>query len=598
MEDNLSRARQTLKDGSSSRPPIRESVASQLPPSYNGSENKESRKISTKKHLAKLPNSPGKATGHSRVFSETAVSDFSARKKPNCDPQRASSAMGTVSNTRSFRDNIGYGSNEANGARNPINRNGNMTTQRREFLGPLCEDETTHVDSYQPSTRENCGLEKNGHRYGNSNNSYFNLGRTEQREFTRSRSTMQLRDLREQMEDLKGKVTSLKARTHEDRLQRRSLQTLKAPSPFTVAQDWKEEINSKEQDVVTGEMQNSRDSNLPANQPTNAILRDDLMKDSGNPPQPFYDHRREENSDLTDNPNPSNKDPTSESAGLTETTTFEESTDGDTDLTTNASNMEDSLLITGERHEDRPDAFDYEHFFLHSGIGPLHRPNLARSCSQSSSDSAETTRPGIEETSVSPPEPPSSNSSMDYTPDNPKATSHLRQPSKDSISTVATFATATENNDFSSSHRDRSNHYKSSESSKMQPQSTLRDDSTAHLQVNGNLSQKEKDQSVQNGTDLLPSSDPLHHAQTRTDSHSPTPSSKPVPPTPLSALLSSEIKLGTTDQVLVVNLLKSLQTACRELHNEGDGRALHEVKAWRRRIDAARRTLDGEINMI
>ena len=58
------------------------------------------------------------------------------------------------------------------------------------------------------------------------------------KEVARRRSNIQLSDLREQMQDLRGKVASLKKRTKEDSLQRRSLQMLKPASPFTDAESW------------------------------------------------------------------------------------------------------------------------------------------------------------------------------------------------------------------------------------------------------------------------------------------------------------------------------------------------------------------------
>lgn len=87
-------------------------------------------------------------------------------------------------------------------------------------------------------------------------------------------------------------------------------------------------------------------------------------------------------------------------------------------------------------HEDREDAFDYEHFILHSALGTISQRRLARSGSFSSEDSVETTRGPI---------PPSryNDSSIDdliYSSPN-------RRTSMSSISTVEStdsFATAAE----------------------------------------------------------------------------------------------------------------------------------------------------------
>ena len=58
------------------------------------------------------------------------------------------------------------------------------------------------------------------------------------KERSRRRSPVQLSALREQMQDLRGKVDGLRRRTREDSLQRRSLQVLKPASPFTDADSW------------------------------------------------------------------------------------------------------------------------------------------------------------------------------------------------------------------------------------------------------------------------------------------------------------------------------------------------------------------------
>jgi hypothetical protein len=72
----------------------------------------------------------------------------------------------------------------------------------------------------------------------------------------------------------------------------------------------------------------------------------------------------------------------------------------------------------GVPHEEREDAFDYEHFILHSALGNYSRQ--LRRASSASRESAETTRPAH------------------------RPVQHSRTNSNMSDSTVATFATATE----------------------------------------------------------------------------------------------------------------------------------------------------------
>ncbi|KAG7101418.1 hypothetical protein HYQ44_019079 [Verticillium longisporum] len=52
---------------------------------------------------------------------------------------------------------------------------------------------------------------------------------------TRSASVMQMRDIKDQVSDLKGKISSLREQARADSLKRRSLQSLRTPSPFTHA---------------------------------------------------------------------------------------------------------------------------------------------------------------------------------------------------------------------------------------------------------------------------------------------------------------------------------------------------------------------------
>ncbi|CAK7214304.1 hypothetical protein SCUCBS95973_002096 [Sporothrix curviconia] len=89
-------------------------------------------------------------------------------------------------------------------------------------------------------------------------------------------------------------------------------------------------------------------------------------------------------------------------------------------------------------HEDREDAFDYEHFILHSALGTISQQRLARSGSFSSEDSVETTRGPVSASNYN-------NSSMND--DDPTFPSPNRRTSMSSISTVESadsFATATE----------------------------------------------------------------------------------------------------------------------------------------------------------
>jgi hypothetical protein len=83
-------------------------------------------------------------------------------------------------------------------------------------------------------------------------------------------------------------------------------------------------------------------------------------------------------------------------------------------------------------HEDREDAFDYEHFFLHSAMGTMSMARRASVGSFTSDDSVETTRGPVSSETI--------NSEYSVA----KPTILGRRNSSNSISTIDTFATAQE----------------------------------------------------------------------------------------------------------------------------------------------------------
>src|SRR5205823_348929 len=109
------------------------------------------------------------------------------------------------------------------------------------------------------------------------------------------------------------------------------------------------------------------------------------------------------------------------------------SVDGDDVESGTDSVYEDAVyeMPTTERHEDRADAFDYEHFFLHSAMGTYSLDG--RRNSTSSGSSTATTRPV---TAVRTHEVLNGSEK--------RISIHQRNPSVDSVSTVASFATAAE----------------------------------------------------------------------------------------------------------------------------------------------------------
>ncbi|EFR00401.1 hypothetical protein MGYG_03405 [Nannizzia gypsea CBS 118893] len=309
---------------------------------------------------------------------------------------------------------------------------------------------------------------------------------------------LQMRGLQGQVDGLRSKLSSLKERTQEESIRRRSQQSLRTPSPFTVADE-----------SYTNPLELRR-SSYP-----DTLSTPNYNKTQSPPPPPPAAAYKEENQDTTCKPSPTRSDEqdkpkaldvedkeiaiepvqklasnplqdTTESPiegpveepepveepvdgpiqgpaqapvdntarGVAEETDESESEYFDySDYESESSEIDRQELeeilreplssppesvyqdILEEfpsvpagqetiRHEDRIDAFDYEHFILHSALG-TYSNRLTRSGSFCSVGSTETTRPDGRET-----------------PKNRSALSRVT--SSDSISTEATFATANE----------------------------------------------------------------------------------------------------------------------------------------------------------
>ena len=303
---------------------------------------------------------------------------------------------------------------------------------------------------------------------------------------TRARSTTQMRDLREQVQDLKGKISNLKQRAREDSLRRRSMQSLRTSSPFTNAEDWylgspgdrKDQGDNvpKNGDIEGGD---GRDELRQLREGTGRQLgsaeTEPEMCDIG---QKHVDtlHSFTKNSPQPEQvPLPADEDSPRETQATSPKLPSTPSTQNQLDPAIEASpEVEDSLYgdhdyhetsphPTGElSHEDRADAFDYEHFILHSTMGSIGgQRSSSRSSSHSSMYSVETTKPtnnlDSQDLPISPrlldddddisPKTISNSIKANGPPPtthDTKKTHHARNMSVESTSTVATFATATE----------------------------------------------------------------------------------------------------------------------------------------------------------
>ncbi|POS85530.1 hypothetical protein EPUL_005026 [Erysiphe pulchra] len=247
------------------------------------------------------------------------------------------------------------------------------------------------------------------------------------RVLTRSASSLQMRDIEDQVEGLKGRLSRLRNRAKDDSARRRSLQFFKTPAAISEDQD----LNSGGKNYQNSELINVQSCAAePDPEKLSEPIKDteELDLELNEIEKPF--HSKADSTKISDfekslddggNEVRSDAIETDFENSLSEETVDSENTDD--------SEYDDSLYYdTTVSHEDREDAFDYEHFFLHSALGTIGQQ---RRDSLDSESSVETTR-GFQALS-----PRNLNSG-----ESPGI--HLRSTSTDTLSTVASFETAIE----------------------------------------------------------------------------------------------------------------------------------------------------------
>ena len=436
MEGNLTRARSSLyttptssMSSIHSSSPLSRSTPS--PPPYS-----ELRK--QYKSMQALSETKSASPGHGRTSSDHSISSPSAAGPL---PARSASAAATYSRTGLNGSPPDAKTSSARAHSSPYGR---PSPPHGAILEPLSEDEAPDFAKNEPGVRtsfENC---------------YPSLF-IESRNLTRSTSSMQMRDLRDQMHDLKGRLSVLRDRARDDTLKRRSLQSLRTPSPFTAADSWTLPISNGHQDGTR-----KADSSVLPHPLTEGVLGQSEQASEEEAEQVGKQVPEDATSEITSiyedvNEMPHTEQPSHETipeeeeedsfehveeeveAALDEN--FEDEIGNDnyheegSDYDSDATQYHDSVVS----HEDREDAFDYEHFFLHSAMGTINQQRLARRGSNgsfSSEDSVETTRgPTVSNANTA-----NNANSLER----PPPLGHLRSESAASISTINTFATADE----------------------------------------------------------------------------------------------------------------------------------------------------------
>ena len=652
MEGNLSRARSTLdKRPSSSMSSFANRNAEPVSLYTIPSKSRLPGTFSPAKH--RQPNgtvSDESKSGHARVFSETSVPSSLATTLPNSKPPGEEDSNGAGANGADAASRERHSEPGRNWFWNGLTRNTSLNYAGRHNNGlqPLNEDGPAPDSFEEPATQHVEDIEEEATVDPSSPKATtFEAHTPPTNGLARARSTTQMHELREQMQDLKGKISTLKQRAREDSLKRRSLQSLRTPSPFTAAEQWYMGAPSAEgSQSAPGSGLAEVSSALPSAEEERLEVKkeplNDSPQDSGHASpvieQDFHTANGStvQGSEIHTEPNLGNEAPTGDlqakvksgdgypskkkrlvlideplpveqNNGIPNEAAYEEPTPADGEaVTAEIDNPEDSLYGDEdyhdtstspivERHEDRPDAFDYEHFMLHSALGSysgigMRRSSTrkARASSLSSESSVETTKPrnSIGEKPLEPA----------LGEDNMTNGGHGRQNSIESVSTVNTYATAVEGKESEASEASDSVQEEPAPRQKVEFPRNRADRIRPEPRARGSFRNRKHITSAQRGWP-----------------NSPTPKTSPVEePTSvqapdvlgyLASLAPKEerahaepLTLGEKDKEMVERVVKSLSKLCSHMHTLGPEGSKYEARVFRRKLDAARRILDGEMN--
>ncbi|KAJ4354524.1 uncharacterized protein N0V89_006261 [Didymosphaeria variabile] len=422
------------------------------------------------------------------------------------------------------------------------------------------------------------------------------------------RSASTTSSLRDQVHDLKHRISNLRLKTHEDSMRRRSQQSLRAPSPFTSAETWYTGTDSyktpgspinadagmgfKLESPTRKALYEDEASDLTAKHPVDTPRQDhayavkDIVDYEQSPPD--IDDEASFQYDDWEQQKASKDNPHNVGLGLDLDETDEDdfiSVNGD-EIDTGSSVYEDAVyeMPATERHEDRIDAFDYENFFLHSAMGTYSAARPRSSSSSSSTDSVATTRPVNDRSSVA----TILHTRNVSTGSAKRVSMHVRNSSQASVSTVASFATAAEDLSDDEEENPQMDQFSKQMFPSQQP-------------VLQNITASPRSDSAHNVRKIASSSSPAT-SSTSTLSRVSSPSSGDLvtglQTSKIFSLLSQtprdepQLALNEEEKQLIYSVAATLQQVCSNLRSTtGDQ---YERKEWRRRLDEARRVLNGE----
>lgn len=345
---------------------------------------------------------------HSRVYSDLNLSSAATPIAPS-EPKmtRSMSAMGSTTMPEFHNDERTF---RYEPTRAYLTHRASISSMKPPAEKPspsvVPEEDSSHV--------QGLGISEDGNEGKISSMEEFNSVYPSSGPPSRAQSQLQVRDLKDQMKGLHIKISTLKIKAQEDGLRRRSFQSLRTPSPLASDSSW------YDNDLAYKGMRN---------------LSSKLNAQSAQDPSRTYTPTLEEHA-MHGTKKMTRKPKTEVSSVVTEIdddahstieSLYEDAEEGD--YSYDGSGKFDETLeafppVPGNNeatpHEEREDAFDYEHFILHSALGNYTQTRLRRP-SSSSTGSDETTRP-VHDRSVR----------------------HSRSDSVNSQSTIASFATATE----------------------------------------------------------------------------------------------------------------------------------------------------------
>lgn len=415
MEGNLSKARTTLY--------VNPALSS------NGSTSVPSPPMPTPDGASSDPNTSSTKFGHSRVPSDNLIQTDTNSSPLAAFPQRSASALGAAGGYRQpLSSSKSVDALKRNHDRGSYRTCRTSLPGRENGLEALSEDEMSHEHQARGSGQLVDFLSPT-------------FGYNPDAPGSRPGSATQMRELKEQVHGLKGRISSLREQAKADSLKRRSLQNLHTGTPFTNAEIDQWSPDSQPETPPSGEHDKLEAGveHIPQDESHPSPIQDDdetsiseyeLASEGLRPPPVIIAadeiaqneaqaHEPADNDDDDD-------DMATEDGNDSFNDEFESGIEYDDGASESGESLYHDAYQTPVSHEDREDAFDYEHFFLHSAMGTLSQEHLGRRGSYSSEDSVETTRGPV------------------ITPGKERNRYHSRNASTDTSSTEDTFATARE----------------------------------------------------------------------------------------------------------------------------------------------------------